>query len=149
MGRVLRRLILAEKFSAARRLAQILSEGMAEKVRADASSYFTFSSGGDEIIVFPLRGHIVEIDYPESVRGSSGLRESRRAGLGVGRGCGGAAANRPRVGRRPHAILDRRMWLRAAGALRGSRADAHVALGRGSGTGPGRLRAAALLERRA
>src|SRR5437870_4499254 len=68
MGRVLRRLILAEKFSAARRLAQILSEGMAEKVRADASSYFTFSSGGDEIIVFPLRGHIVEIDYPESVR---------------------------------------------------------------------------------
>src|SRR6266566_2725874 len=68
MGRVLRRLILAEKFSAARRLAQILSEGMAEKVRADASSYFTFSSGGDEIIVFTLRGHIVEIDYPESVQ---------------------------------------------------------------------------------
>src|SRR2546425_10749276 len=68
MGRGLRRLILAEKFSAARRLAQILSEGMAEKVRADVSSYFTFSSGGDEIIVFPLRGHLVEIDYPESVR---------------------------------------------------------------------------------
>src|SRR5947209_14508283 len=41
---------------------------MAEKVRADASSYFTFSSAGDEVIVFPLRGHIVEIDYPESVR---------------------------------------------------------------------------------
>src|SRR5256712_11468461 len=68
MNRGLRRLILAEKFSAARRLAQILSEGMAEKVRADASSYFTFSSAGDEVIVFPLRGHIVEIDYPESVR---------------------------------------------------------------------------------
>src|SRR2546422_4972521 len=68
MGRGLRRLILAKKFSAARRLAQILSEGMAEKVRADVSSYLTFSSGGDEIIVFPLRGHIVEIDYPESVR---------------------------------------------------------------------------------
>src|SRR5437867_8093 len=68
MGRVLRRLILAEKFSAARRLAQILSEGMAEKVRADVSSYFTFSSGGDDVIVFPLRGHIVEMDYPESAR---------------------------------------------------------------------------------
>src|SRR6058998_2683459 len=68
MGRVLRRLILAEKFSAARRLAQILSEGMAEKVRADVSSYFTFSSGGDDVIVFPLRGHIVEIDYPESAQ---------------------------------------------------------------------------------
>src|SRR2546429_3474953 len=68
MGRGLRRLILAEKFSAARRLAQIVSEGMAEKVRADVSSYFTFSSGGDDVIVFPLRGHIVEIDYPESAR---------------------------------------------------------------------------------
>src|SRR2546422_510922 len=68
MGRGLRRLILAEKFSAARRLAQILSEGMAEKVRADVSSYFTFSSGGDDVIVFPLRGHLVEIDYPESAR---------------------------------------------------------------------------------
>jgi DNA topoisomerase-1 len=68
----LRRLILAEKFSAARRLAQILSEGMAEKVRADASSYFTFSSGGDDVIVFPLRGHIVEIDYPESARDWAG-----------------------------------------------------------------------------
>src|SRR2546428_610293 len=41
---------------------------MAEKVRADVSSYFTFSSGGDDVIVFPLRGHIVEIDYPESAR---------------------------------------------------------------------------------
>src|SRR2546429_3117508 len=68
MSRGLRRLILAEKFSAARRLAQILSEGMAEKVRADVSSYFTFSSGGDDVIVFPLRGHIVEIDYPESAQ---------------------------------------------------------------------------------
>src|SRR2546426_204782 len=68
MAENLRRLILAEKFSAARRLAQILSEGMAEKVRADVSSYFTFSSGGDDVIVFPLRGHIVEIDYPESAR---------------------------------------------------------------------------------
>src|SRR5947199_63111 len=37
---------------------------MAEKVRADVSSYFTFSSGGDDVIVLPLRRHIVEIDYP-------------------------------------------------------------------------------------
>src|SRR2546428_1190718 len=45
---------------------------MAEKVRADVSSYFTFSSGGDDVIVFPLRGHIVEIDYPESARDWAG-----------------------------------------------------------------------------
>ncbi len=64
----LRRLILAEKFSAARRLAQILSEGMAERVREDGLSYFTFSSAGDEVLVFPLRGHVVEIDYPDADR---------------------------------------------------------------------------------
>lgn len=64
----MRRLILAEKFSAARRLVQILSEGMAEKVRAEGFSYFQFSKGGDEFVVFPLRGHVVEIDYPEELR---------------------------------------------------------------------------------
>jgi len=63
-----RRLILAEKFSAARRLVQILSEGMAEKVRAEGFSYFQFSKGDDEFIVFPLRGHVVEIDYPAELR---------------------------------------------------------------------------------
>ncbi|MGI0149399.1 MAG: DNA topoisomerase, partial [Thermoplasmata archaeon] len=64
----MRRLILAEKFSAARRLVQILSEGMAERVRAEGFSYFQFSKGGDDFIVFPLRGHVVEIDYPAELQ---------------------------------------------------------------------------------
>ena len=64
----MRRLILAEKYSAARRLAQILSEGTAEKVRADGFSQFAFSSADADVIVFPLRGHVVEIDYPEADR---------------------------------------------------------------------------------
>lgn len=64
MGRRVRRLVLAEKASAARRLVQILSEGMAETVRAEGFSYFQFSNGGDDVIVVPLRGHVVEIDYP-------------------------------------------------------------------------------------
>jgi DNA topoisomerase-1 len=68
MSPQVRRLILAEKFSAARRLVQILSEGMAEKVRAEGFSYFQFSKDGDVFIVFPLRGHVVEIDYPEELR---------------------------------------------------------------------------------
>ena len=51
----LRRLVLAEKHSAALRLAQLLSEGMADKIRADGVSYFQFSSGEQEWIVFPLR----------------------------------------------------------------------------------------------
>src|SRR5216117_3558468 len=62
-----RRLVLAEKFSAARRLAQILSEGKTETVRAEGFSYFQFSRGGDDVILFPLRGHVVEIDYPSDM----------------------------------------------------------------------------------
>ncbi|OGS46710.1 MAG: hypothetical protein A3K66_00730 [Euryarchaeota archaeon RBG_16_67_27] len=64
----LRSLLLAEKFSAALRLATILSHGTAKKVRADGVSQFTFSTEAGDTIVFPLRGHIVAVDYPESVR---------------------------------------------------------------------------------
>src|SRR6266516_5697678 len=59
-----RRLVLAEKFSGARRLAQMLSEGKTETVRAEGFSYFQFSRARDHVIIFPLRGHVVEIDYP-------------------------------------------------------------------------------------
>src|SRR3989442_6798252 len=68
MARGLRRLILADKSGAPRRLAQILSEGTAERLRADGSSHCTFSIHGDDVIVFPLRGHVVELDYPEAAR---------------------------------------------------------------------------------
>src|SRR3989449_7120120 len=68
MSPQVRRLVLAEKFSAARRLAQILSQGKTETVRAEGFSYFQFSRDGDVCIIFPLRGHVVEIDYPAEVR---------------------------------------------------------------------------------
>src|SRR5437870_9078316 len=64
MRHPVRRLVLAEKFSAAGRLAQILSKGKTETVRAEGFSYFQFSRAGDHVIIFPLRGHDVEIDYP-------------------------------------------------------------------------------------
>src|SRR2546421_617127 len=64
MRPLVRRLVLAEKFSAARRLAQILSEGKTETVRAEGFSYFQFSRADDHVTIFPLRGHVVEIDYP-------------------------------------------------------------------------------------
>src|SRR5439155_303735 len=64
MRHPVRRLVLAEKFSAARRLAQILSEGKTETVRAEGFSYFQFSRADDHVVIFPLRGHVVEIDYP-------------------------------------------------------------------------------------
>ena len=60
----MRRLIVAEKFSAALRLATVLSEGMVKRLRADGVSQFTFSRAGDEWRVFPLRGHLVNLDYP-------------------------------------------------------------------------------------
>ncbi len=78
----MRRLILAEKFSAARRLAQILSEGTAKKVRADGPNQITFSIRGDDVIVFPLNGHVVELDYPEDARGEV-VAESRHSLHGV------------------------------------------------------------------
>ena len=68
MNRKVRRLVLAEKASAARRLAQILSEGKTKRVQAEGFSYFEFSKNGQDIVVFPLRGHVVEIDYPAEVR---------------------------------------------------------------------------------
>src|SRR2546426_196786 len=68
MSPQVRRLVLAKKFSAARRLAQILSQGKTETVRAEGFSYFQFSRDGNVCIIFPLRGHVVEIDYPAEVR---------------------------------------------------------------------------------
>src|SRR5688572_2050626 len=68
MNRRVRRLILAEKHSAARRLVQILSERKAETVRSDGLTVFHFPRGGDDFVVVPLRGHVVEIDYPPELR---------------------------------------------------------------------------------
>ena len=58
------RLLVAEKFSAALRLATVLSEGKAKRLRADGVSQFTFSRAGDEWRAFPLRGHFMNLDYP-------------------------------------------------------------------------------------
>ena len=55
---------MAEKFSAALRLATVLSEGKAKRLRADGVSQFTFSRAGDEWRAIPLRGHFVNLDYP-------------------------------------------------------------------------------------
>ena len=58
------RLLVAEKFSAALRLATVLSEGKAKRLRADGVSQFTFSRAGDDWRAFPLRGHFLNLDYP-------------------------------------------------------------------------------------
>ena len=58
------RLLVAEKFSAALRLATVLSGGKAKRLRADGVSQFTFSFAGTLWRAFPLRGHFMNLDYP-------------------------------------------------------------------------------------
>ncbi len=60
----MRRLLVAEKFSAALRLATVLSEGTVKRLRADGVSQFEFSRGDDAWRAFPLRGHFLNLDYP-------------------------------------------------------------------------------------
>src|SRR6266702_1745869 len=83
MGRGLRRLILAEKFSAARRLAQVLSQGMAEKVRADGFSYFTFSTADGDAVVFATdydrEGELIGVEALETIRAQRPDVPARRA----------------------------------------------------------------------
>jgi DNA topoisomerase-1 len=61
----MRRLVISEKNIAARRIALILSD-FKQKSRsvAGVQTYF-FEKAGDEFAVLGLRGHIVELDYPE------------------------------------------------------------------------------------
>ncbi len=61
----MRRLIVSEKNLAARRIALILSD-FTQKGRSVAGvQTFFFDKGGDEHAVLGLRGHIIELDYPE------------------------------------------------------------------------------------
>jgi DNA topoisomerase-1 len=61
----MRRLVISEKNIAARRIALILSD-FKQKSRsvAGVQTYF-FERAGEEFAVLGLRGHIIELDYPE------------------------------------------------------------------------------------
>ncbi|AGI48109.1 Topoisomerase IA [Thermoplasmatales archaeon BRNA1] len=58
-------LIITEKANAARRIATILSDGKSHSASAGGVTSLTFASNGDEYNVVSLRGHIMELDYPE------------------------------------------------------------------------------------
>ena len=64
----MRRLVIAEKGSAALRLAVVLSGGTFKRRRIGVT-VFEFSRDGIDHSVIGLRGHIVELDYPEAFRG--------------------------------------------------------------------------------
>lgn len=63
----MRKLIISEKVNAAVRIATILSNGSMKRKNLYGVPIFNFASGDDETNVVGLRGHILELDYPESL----------------------------------------------------------------------------------
>jgi DNA topoisomerase-1 len=65
-------LIISEKNSVALRLAIVLSEGKFKRDRSPGIPIFRFARNGDNYTVVGLRGHIVELDYPEELNSWEG-----------------------------------------------------------------------------
>ena len=63
----MRRLIITEKFNAAVRIATILSDGTSRRTYVEGAPVFEWTSRGDRVQVIGLRGHILNIDYPEAL----------------------------------------------------------------------------------
>jgi len=58
---------VTEKFNAAVRIATILSDGKSKRTYIEGTPVFEFAQGSDRIRVVGLRGHIINLDYPESL----------------------------------------------------------------------------------
>lgn len=63
----MRRLIVTEKFNAAVRIATILSDGESKRTYVEGTPVFEFAQGADHVQVVGLRGHIINLDYPEAL----------------------------------------------------------------------------------
>ena len=63
----MRRLIVTEKFNAAIRIATILSDGKSKRTSVEGTTVFEFPQNADRVQVVGLRGHIINLDYPESL----------------------------------------------------------------------------------
>jgi len=61
----MRTLIVTEKFSTALRIAVVLSDGRMQRNRVAGTPVFEFQRDGGTYAVVGLRGHIVELDYPQ------------------------------------------------------------------------------------
>ncbi|NPA87063.1 MAG: DNA topoisomerase I, partial [Candidatus Diapherotrites archaeon] len=74
-------LILAEKTKAGRRLAEILSGGRYKTLKSGKLTYFLFSKDGKDYMVVPLRGHVIDVDFPKEYSRWSlkGLKELTEA----------------------------------------------------------------------
>ncbi|HPT74754.1 MAG TPA: hypothetical protein PKX52_07620, partial [Methanomassiliicoccaceae archaeon] len=59
------RLIISEKSDAAARIATILSQGASKRTSINRVPVFQFEDEKGLVSVVGLRGHIIELDYPE------------------------------------------------------------------------------------
>ena len=57
--------IIAEKAIAGRRIAEILSYGKAKEQREKGAVFIEFEREGENYVVVPLRGHIMNVDFPK------------------------------------------------------------------------------------
>jgi len=62
-----RRLIVTEKFNASVRIATILSAGKSKRAYVEGTPVFEFTQGEDRVQVVGLRGHIINLDYPDAL----------------------------------------------------------------------------------
>ncbi|MHB8895365.1 MAG: DNA topoisomerase I [Candidatus Geothermincolia bacterium] len=62
------KLIVTEKNQTARRIAEILSGGKAEHEGGPRSTVYAFKDGGDEVRTVGMRGHVLQVDFPEEYR---------------------------------------------------------------------------------
>jgi len=67
------KLIIAEKDSVARRIAQILSENKAKTSKENGISVYRW----DDCICMGLRGHIVKLDFPKNT--ATGMLSDQRS----------------------------------------------------------------------
>ena len=61
----MKKLVITEKANAARRISTILSDGKSHSKSNGGVTVISFVNNGDEYDVVSLRGHIIELDYPE------------------------------------------------------------------------------------
>lgn len=59
------RLIVSEKKDAAKRVAEILAVGKAVSGKVNTTDVFTFRRDGEDWVSIGLRGHIMEVEFPE------------------------------------------------------------------------------------
>ncbi|MDR3075170.1 MAG: topoisomerase I, partial [Candidatus Methanoplasma sp.] len=69
----MKKLIITEKANAARRISTILSDGKSKSESGGGVTVITFEAGGDDYTVVSLRGHIIELDYPDEYNDWGGV----------------------------------------------------------------------------